>query len=268
MSGRIITRPWTRQPQGAARLDLANPLARGMDFANLSGNTVFAPGIPAPTSQLLGGLTPTPMGLAVQFGSPTSTRINWANPDNAWLRQQTFTRTVLLDLAPSQNGMIWNAELRADIGVGSGVAASAGILGYAWFDGTNFRYLRTAAPVSGLMLVDVVSQQGVGHFLYINGELVASDALTQATAYSNARDSGIGQRTTASQVNSAAFDLLFACNQRVALSASEIRERAGNIWQLFAPRRIFVPYSAAAPALPTLTALARTNPRRPRYLIG
>jgi hypothetical protein len=51
------------------------------------------------------------------------------------------------------------------------------------------------------------------------------------------------------------------------LSDAEIAEISANPWQIFAPRRIFVPFSAA-PALPTLTALARTNPRRPRYLIG
>jgi hypothetical protein len=37
---------------------------------------------------------------------------------------------------------------------------------------------------------------------------------------------------------------------------------------LFEPRRVLVPVGGLAPALPPLTALARTNPRRPRYEIG
>lgn len=99
--------------------------------------------------------------------------------------------------------------------------------------------------------------------LSVNGATVINGG---AAAAGNLPDNFAVGDVTGASVNAGGFEFIYCLWSDHALDGAQRAEIRGRPWQLFAPRQIYVlTAGAAAPTLPTLSALARTNPRRPRY---
>jgi hypothetical protein len=257
--------PWDSQPQEATGIDLDLPLARGLQFAitpanfltNVTGVPQIAAGPgrcfafdPAVVSQIDTGIAnPNVVGhsgfLLVRHPSMSSGR----NPVYMSSRVAAnngfaFYQSAAASAFPGQSFSIGYVH--------GSVAAYDGPSGIAGAN-TEFLAIGFTARVSGQ--VEFYVRGSLIHAVNIGGINQSSSTIR------------IGRDVFSNQ-SPGDYQTPLVCYWNRALSAREHAEMKDNPWQVFAPRRVPIPYTAAAPALPTLTALARTNPRRPRYLIG
>lgn len=110
-------------------------------------------------------------------------------------------------------------------------------------------------PLDGGFLVH--TRDGTTHRLYRNGVLKASVAGTSGNASSSAKFVACNLVATGGTFSTIA-PIALAGRFNRKLSDSEVSQLSANPWQLFAPRRIWVPVSAASGA-PTLAAIAASN---------
>lgn len=135
-------------------------------------------------------------GFAPFFGG-TSEAVRWSSSDSAFLQTSTFTRCLWLQCTGSNSvdHALWDVGSRADIVFGNrgGGGLANGELGFTYYDGA-FRDLTTgitSVSAGDVHHIAAVSEDGVGHWLYLDGVLVDSDANTSSIAYAS-RISAIG----------------------------------------------------------------------------
>jgi hypothetical protein len=270
MSGRIITRPWTRQPQGAAGPNRSDSRATAL-VASISGpGVVFGSGNVSNHGGVI--LTPTERGnLFGGFEESSGARIESTLPrvappftlalDLLFGGTRNFTSAIASQGGSGGAGGGWSVNIPAnsrsfrltfggvaDYAVAGGVSMSNGVL------------YRLAVVVTG----------NGGQARYFLDGRFASSVSVGTMNQPGSRPLTFGASHNGSSFIDpliAGFGLGNVSLWSRALLDQEIADDARDSWGHLA-RRIVVPYSAAAPALPTLTALARTNPRRPRYEIG
>lgn len=120
----------------------------------------------------------------------------------------------------------------------------------------NYEFTPSAADSTQVGRVHVVAITGDGSTanVYYDGRNVASSAYTPPTyVYDAANHRALIAGSTGLGAGSNTTCYLGAVWRRV-LSSSEIAKISANPWQLFAPRRIWVPVSAGSAASYTLTA--------------
>jgi hypothetical protein len=281
MSGIYLDQPWTRQPQGAARPNRA-----------IGVRSCFSMGAPKGFEFFNGApIAPGPGGLAA-VGNGSNRLALRTNPEafidplNGWWVAVWFQRLsasqsagqVVYCLASNASGSNQFVMVRvpASFGTTDGI-----VVGYRSRAGGGFYETGVgdagATVVGGQYCLVGVCPPGTTLssqlYIYLNGVRYAQ---VSSSGQPHQTPGGLLDRETilaASNLVDGTFlhgtAGVFAGGFGLGgISETLARDISLNPLLLFAPREIIIPYTAAAPALPTLTALARTNPRRPRYLIG
>jgi hypothetical protein len=96
------------------------------------------------------------------------------------------------------------------------------------------------------------THSGTAQVCYFNNAVIASASITETPSCLGASFGG-GDDTNPNNWHGA---LYFQAFWNRALTAAEIASLNANPWQLFAPRRIYIPTAAAAAGAPTITALS------------
>ena len=242
-----FSRPWEQQPQYLPRINA--------QIVNVAGARIVLPHGEAvagaqPTTNRPGRVV-TRGGVGIEFTGSTSQKLVYANP----VTSGDFTIIAQFVLASTANQLI--SGVMAPAGYGSNQAhyiaiESNKIMG--WSAATsNWTGIGTIAPVAGSLYTVVYSRIAAsGARLFVNGAFNASNAFARAAVGLSEFVTGLytDNGASASPMNGAvtlSAVLPFAANDGLASALSE------NPWQLFEPRRIWVP-QAAITGLPTLSA--------------
>ena len=251
---------WVRQPQTGKDIDRENPLSRGLfaGFANpKSPNIRFG-------TLNSGGLLIVPAGPDVAFSNSTST----ATP--AWTGNYSPETTELTVLV---RAMRYGAQPDSGFGLAVTLVQVSGVQDpfqlFIKNAGERVRVNTTTADTSDHAESSqdwVVNQLQTGVYTWASGELPkmyrnGSLATGTSTTY-GVNPAGTLKPSTSLRINNGSLRLNGAVSSVLiwnrALTPIEVAEVSANPWQLFAPRRIWVPVSAASGA-PTLAAIAASN---------
>jgi hypothetical protein len=244
----ILQRPWTEQPQDGAGLDYGCGIVSGLGFV-LNG---ASPAI-ATTGQVV-----TRSGVSTSFGLAGVATKNAADTG--------FTAATH---AFADNPSQWTGIAVIN---GTALATNVGLISFADSAGRRYELRASAAGVyavthnstyqqsssaPALKTVNVIigGYDGTSYRLYINGEAITMGAggAIGAGAASTVRHGHLASSAT-STFGYLGLIYLSGLWPGRWLSYAELDALAQNPWQLFAPRRIFIPYAAAAGGLPTLSA--------------
>ena len=259
----VFRRPLS-QPQGVARLDIGNPLSRGIAAwqtgVDLNGFTSVDIGSgPAP-------VVPTIKGVARSYSYDASVGLfQWLLRTAAVIQPITSTIVCLARV---------NADYVQTNGGGTfglaGLTRSAGGLNAIFLSGTNdgttsqyeFNvYATTPSPTSLRTLVSTIPVDSDWHLFigrntsatsrdfWIDGRLQASDTVSSQPYQPN--QFNIGSIGNLNRFGNGDVALTLFYNR--ALTNAEIASISRNPWQIFAPQREYIPLQVSAAAL-TLTA--------------
>jgi hypothetical protein len=259
----ILKRQWTRQPQIAVELDRSNPITRQLAFAvihaalplynvakNANGDvttsTLYANGpggvgiavsspgaVPAAT---FAGNIVTSNGSGTgdftfaSYASPAST----ASATHALLSQATG--------ASQQGYLLANTN--------ASYAASAGWIAFGSVSGL----IGAASACDGLAHLFVGVRSGTTHFIDRDGVELVTGTKTAGSITGAAPEIYVGGIKTYSQYGRAGPIHYMSLAWDRALSPQERVSIGANPWQLFAPRRIYIPTASAAASTYTLSA--------------
>ena len=158
-------------------------------------------------------------------------RIGWTATAAAFLRVQTFTRSMWIEWSGDNSAFIkkqvWDVGGRADISIGNNtVSAPAGRLDGVWYDGSVFQFLTfaTTVPTSGISHLVFVIDQKKSQVVYLNGKRIASSALTKDIVYAIGRDSHIGNPSWTTSLNTALMRVIEARQYDVAFTDDQVFE--------------------------------------------
>ena len=252
----ILERPWTRQPQSQVGVDWSNPITRGLVFAGIGtddSNLVYKTRQTSGLNQIVGSQG---RALAGSQKHANDTRINVTSEVTLFALTQNVGG--LGDNYPNLISKITYASESSNSGYQLQLRAATGELRKLMFGVFNNNSYTTYALLSATTFVtanQVFSACGVssagGRSLYINGILESTKAATtMGTPTDGVQIGGTGSGETRNYVS-------FIWNR--ALTAAEVATVNANPWQLFAPRRIYIPTAAAAATAPTITALSAIN---------
>jgi hypothetical protein len=257
VSGVLHLAPWRQQPQGAQRLDPSDPLAQGcILFA--TGSAFANATSPRPLNGG-SGVVSTAEGLAFDLNG-TSHGLGVPH---------TRTRTAYTFWARVFNTSNDTDSTYVSLGTSSG--------NYLILDrrGSGFTYEYRAIQFSGAfggVTVGLSSGQGIGQWvdlcgvflggtnnlIYVNGVQQSATPIGGSASDwpSDVVDVQIGALTRSGDPNRLTGQVLIGGAWDRQLTAREIASLSNRArrWQLFAPRQIWVPSAAAAPALPTMSA--------------
>lgn len=262
-----IERPWTRQPQGVARINWGNPIANGVVFATSFGAGPF---------DLFSNRLATPYG-GIGQGVGRNGRgaaVNSANKAYEWsadpFAKNAGTIAVLSTVLASgtADGCIFAVTSSADSGVAPYIAlavktnGSGGVIAQHSFGGVSGTITPSYTNTVGASELIALRAAPVGEgsqtvSIYSNGVLAgaAGANISGSLTYSAGRRFVVGEDyRLASRNSNRNIELAVAWDRRI--SDHELDAFVRNPWQLFAPRRIWVPVTAA-PTGPTVTALLR-----------
>jgi len=245
--------PWYEQPQGAVEINRQHPLARGLTVAILpfSGarNLVSGQGNPQQYPKFVSGGR-----IGAGYSGVVSSESAALSADVSFVAAfetrsiGTGTRSVI--------GVGPTGGAQNNTNIGFHAIHVTDIYSGAIYCGTSYSII--GKPTGGTLqnntrYVIGAGVAGAAGAIYSNGALVTSVA------------SGLSARATTGRValstNSALADVLsdaalfeyyLQWNRRLS-DAEQQMAATDEVWQLFAPRQIWVPYTAA-PAIPTLSA--------------
>jgi hypothetical protein len=264
--------PWESQPQGAAEL---NP-DLGIRVA-LSGGA-FGHGIGyTETPAVSTGITrvATQQGIAYSTSNTVGERVLVAANVSSLLGSQGQTFAFLRrcrDTTSRDSGVF--GAIQDSSNTAQVVAPFTD--GNLYFDYGNSNNASGGGRISVAYTKDTfwetlvfVANGGRGREVWRRGVRIAADTSRTAAPPAGGAAFGMFGRGVGGSVTSDAVDYALGIVAGIAWTPDQIRAWSADPFGVtFAPRRVSIPYTAAAPALPTLTALARTNPLRARYLIG
>ena len=255
----LILRPsWTEQPQGA-RAPAAEWQSRGMvALFDVAAGREIVSGARATTNTTVVGASAA--GLAAAFAGTNTQR---------YAHQPQFATTgpmslvVVADISSFANFTAFIAKQAStttqcpyELRFGSANDQLSFLRGAAGVNGSDFGSLGLTAPVKTLRLV-VTADQGLSKpncAAYIPGRKLttAANAGLGGVTDNGTSDVIIGTRSDSfTKLNGS---LYFVALFNRELSGAEAKELVDNPWQLFTPRRIWVPVSAAAVyTIPSLT---------------
>lgn len=245
----------TRQPQGAARIDWSNPLARLLALAYVGGQRIdvvkqrtatFDANVSVePVSY--GLATRTPVSNGVSFGTgPVITGssgavVCLANPTSS----VTNYSSAFSQRSTSPNrqfGLLFNSSV---------VYASAGSLEAYMFDGAAvpFRTSISNTVIDGKWHSYGANFNGGYFSLFVDGAILDSSSSSEQSVGSCVDASQIVTTGTlaGSSINGADYKTAFLGVWNRLLSTDEYRSLSENPWQIFAPpRRLWIQLGGAA----------------------
>ena len=269
----ILERPWTRQPQThvPAASNSLTPrwlwtASRGLYTPERIAGTIptNAGGsiLPSPNGLAYVGVAGSGNGLgfgtarqAIQSNSTEHTILCFAAPvaGATGLRQSLFTQ------GSDGSGFYTQYTLLADA-TGSAGSYTTGHILYAHYDAgvVKYKYTTSSGAVDGNWHVFVATRSGTEVTLY-------RDGIALSAGDSGSGGAGLNAITGSARVSGAdgssrvctGSNALVAVWSR-ALSNAEVVTVSRNVWQLFAPRHIYIPTATAAA---TSRALHRSKTR-------
>jgi hypothetical protein len=257
--------PWYEQPWDASAQQIAPELVPYVlaYYTPQLGRIVH---LTAPTSTVSTTLQPAP-AVSGRFGSALA--VSKSTGENSAIGLPPVSGHAILALMPSDGTSNWIAFggvnndfqysfVRCDAGVGIYRATNRG--------GSEVNATTAANWNDGLMHAVLYNYDNAANqmTLHVNGRQEASASLTITHQFDKI---GFGGLRRSGWANSAMSKCALAVWFRSSLPESLREQLSGDVWSVFAPRTIDIPYSAA-PALPTLTALPRIDAarRQDRYI--
>lgn len=260
---RIIELPWDSQPQEAVALNnaLAPYVTAARNFIELSGWTIAG-----------GSIVPTPVGVGYK-GNGTSDAMSRATymaaTPGVWFHALFVHGTV-------------STAVKAVASIGSNAASSGSFMcvvtgagsqsniafGGKFVDGGASLYKLGPVPVAGSVysvvgVMGAASSASTENYIYVNGVKYTGNAAapndatlstTGPNAYINEGVGALVRGTSSAFCDSTVISTAYGYGITEALA----KELSLNPMMLWAPRRIWVPVTAAG-GLPTLTALSPIN---------
>ena len=260
----ILERPWTRQPQGAARAK-STDIGAGLMY-------LFSPGWGAVDAA--SGLVLTPYGSVSRDVNRFGYGANVTAANSAYERvandfaasEVTIAAWTVVRGTGTDAGAIAVLSSSGDSGAAPytaaalkiNTAATGMLLGHS-IGGTYAFTVTSGGVASTVGQVEFLigrAKSGAQNLLYyINGALFssASGTVSGALSYSAGRRIVVGEDYRLASRN---------CNRHIYCVAvwgrylpdSDIQKLVRDPWQLFAPQQIIIPTPAAAAAVPTLSA--------------
>lgn len=245
----LIRRPHIQQPRNGPEIDWSNPITRGLfegfvstsDVSLANGALTFSA---ARSLYFATGLSKN--GLYYGKGTTnTATKIQFRPVNFTAATSSSHLVVFTPQSAPTTRTTVVAAHTYSfPVAVGSGSDAAI-VLAYRMAGDNLTTYITsdTVVRVGDSYRVVAVHNNGVGFSLFINGRL--------AGKYADARP--LAAVAQGSQYYSWAGPGLGASYKR-ALSDTEALALSENPWQIFKPRRIFIPVAATGGATYTLSA--------------
>jgi len=252
-----ILLPWDRQPQEAVELNPDHPLAQWVVGLWVGSNPGFLAGQVLTAAGTTNSINAE--GWATSFGSYAGTGIiNLPNTDRFRLVgiDASIVAGVRLEtISNNQYPHVWSVRdsgtqhgllgFGRDASVYSGGRVVVGSQGSNLIGGSGSAK-ENAHAVYGCKFTSA------GRAIYINGSLGASDGVSAQIA-SNSIQPALGNRQSGGR-SLGSGRISFAYFFEGDIGDDWHAELASNPWQIFAPRSIWVPVSAAAGGASTITA--------------
>ena len=242
-----ITRRWTQQPPAGTKLDKSNPITEGLRWLWTASSKKSVVGDTTITGT--GFLNPGEAGLGYNvtansevpsFGVPTG----WNLFDAAG-----FTIFILVD---QQAGSGFRGLIGQRDGVQSAPTWALLSTGTRWYIENMCNDLGAFSNLAGRYLHIVTGRPGGTAFGYTNGILTGSSTCVAANTAT-----AIPVRLAINRLDfpeNLLGNYYMAALWQRQISSAEVAQLTAKPWQLFAPRRIWVPVAAAGGAtLPTLS---------------
>jgi len=265
----ILRPPWTRQPQVAVELDRNNALARSIThFLPLNGDRRELIGGSQITYGASGATAPDSRGLVLATTSTTGARgsvpLNLSASNvlsvSFWLWWDAFANDNLLAFEFTSNGSKTPGILNLRSFIVNPNSSTSGGRFQVGARGTFVAAFRSFprftaqqwTHVALVLVLDLVSN-GLSA-AWVNGvrQTLTTDVSNSLTGtFSNDTLHLFSRESDALFGNGRLQNLAFRLGH--FMTDDEARSEYENPWQLFAPRQIWVPYTAA-PAIPTLSA--------------
>ena len=246
MSGIALNLPWDSQPQEVVGVDWSNPLARGLTallVPTVSGQQLYNV-VHGGQISATGTITRVagPSGLGQRYGDASGTAY------------QTYTFPA--GYVETAGSVFWKGQRNAS---GAAIFRDNQLITsntLVWENGAgawNARVNGTTLSGVGSFPIDtdtdfLLTGDTAGSDFYVTGSSLG--AVGAAWNWNTSTFINWHQNTNNASGMLATDYLIALYNRR--LSAQEARELSANPWQLFAPRQIWIPASAAS-ALPTLS---------------
>lgn len=250
-------RPWTEQPQEPVGIDDRNRYAQNLTFAWIATHPTFNPLLDQ-TGFVAAGNTPNvgKYGTSQRFSGNNAgiqysdsrrviskSTVSWLAISATASRSQVNIIVAQREAAGGTNGLYVEAN---SSGTGT---ASAGSLAMGSFDGAVNWQARADGVIDGKPHVFVgVKSSASAHQIYVDGLPVTTTTTNTGTtnAQPNQRTEigGLTEQALSAFSHNEDLWLVFIWDGR-ALTPDEVADLSINPWQLFAPRRILLPFTAA-----------------------
>jgi hypothetical protein len=258
----ILKRPWTEQPQGPVEIDWGNPLTRGLVAAFNLSNIAFVENLANNT----GGSTTTGGTLTRSVGSLGLCAVS----SNGWLSVADATDSMRINSGPLTHvGVCEISAVDANFGGvfstsdgsnnGSFGLQRKGTSANLYINRGNDSDSTTTVPLADLVASKcwaVASRDStIGSAFELDVGLTTTQSSTLTAATGSQSGAGIRANFFAERGRNTSFNsdgkyYAHFCWNRY-LERAERREILLNPWQLFAPRRIYIPTATAAGGAPT-----------------
>jgi hypothetical protein len=250
----ILKKPRTEQPQEAVDIDRSNPLSRGLSVAVLPslGDRDLISGTRALTYGTAPNRSPGSAGIAIDStAADGGSYIEFADARLCGAEQSHYLLGEL-GAAGTYLGIIGACDTSNNPGVLLQQFSSTSQV-YLWTGSSSGGFGNTVDFFNaGLIGVGMTAGAG-GTSIFRNGAVYAS-GLQAPTARSTSRVLTFSELSVNTTYNTQGKWYIRLGWSR-SLTTEEMQRVHANPWQLFAPRRIYIPYAAAAGGLPTLTSL-------------
>jgi hypothetical protein len=249
----ILKRPWTEQPQDAVNIDWDNPITKGLTFLYFGDQDLTTQKLATNGSGVSRrGTTRTFTGSngAVLGGFPASITASDAWSQLAVVRPSTLTTRN----APSSTD-----GANATIGMAMGYTTSSAAFIYPKGDTAAF----TAETASGFWESGKWIVAGASYIflvgasrakVYKNGALFGTPAITNEAVVNASGNLRVGA-ADGTNFKGWVGDVGLVAFWSRELAETEQRSLGDNPWQLFEPRRIPIPYAAAAGNWPNILSV-------------
>jgi hypothetical protein len=252
----ILQRPWSEQPQGAVEIDWGNPLSVGLAVAHnlLPGNLVNP----------VNGSRSSINGTSAFAASPVG--LGFANDQNSFIdvpglgdfqSAPGYSCLLLANLGtPDNYAAIWakqsssgsNSFQLQKEGASDQLTLNNDTAGISFTSGGPFAPSKFQNRFAAIGLT-WGAPAGVG---YVDGVFAEQVFMPTAPGFGTA-SLKIGAARDSTTLAWGGTYVFFAAWRRT-LSAQEMASVSRNPWQLFQPRRVYIPTATAGATVPTLSA--------------
>jgi hypothetical protein len=257
----IIRVPWKKQPQVAVKINRGNLLTQGLTF-------VYLPGVPEiirgrmPTTQV-GSIGAGTRGRSVAFDR-SSAKVWYDGAVYAAAGPHSVFSLVTITSLASDQGILSKNSANM-IPLNHGIENTTGrIFDYTYDTSSGARDAYWTSDVLTLAVGETATV-GIDTDGYLQNppRFYKNGIFETGTLRSGAFEQRLPQEVTdvplavgAYSAGSGFFSgsIYLVCRWNRRLSESEFKSLHADPWQLFAPRRVYVPPPGAAPSLPTLSA--------------